>query len=51
MRENFTKKALTSSFKFETSNTFEKPRKAGVAVCKAPLLARANAPKLGIPLL
>lgn len=42
---------FTSSFKFETSSTLDSPRRAGVAVPKAPVLARAKAPKLGMPLL
>lgn len=40
---------LTSSFKFDTSKTLAKPRIVGAAVCRAPLFARAKAPRLGMP--
>lgn len=42
---------ITSSFKLDTSKTFDNPRKApGLFEPKAPVDAKAKAPKLGIPL-
>lgn len=41
---------FTSSFRFDTSKTFENPlNAAGFADPKAPVVAKANAPRLGIP--
>lgn len=41
---------FTSSFRFDTSKTFENPlNAAGFAEPKAPVVAKANAPRLGIP--
>jgi hypothetical protein len=42
---------ITSSFKLDTNKTLDNPRKApGVEEPRAPVDARAKAPRLGIPL-
>lgn len=50
-KANFIQALLTSSFKFDTSRTFDMPRSWDWFVCPMPVVvANVNAPRLGIAL-